>query len=149
MLMGQLPARFNQRPIVVVMGVSGCGKSSIAADYASRLDLAFFEGDEYHPEGNVDKMSNGIALTDEDRWPWLSVLGEAIGAAATKDGGAVASCSSLKKSYRQHLADAIGQPVVFAYLHGSRELLMSRMSARSLHHTLRRITCQNQKKSAL
>lgn len=134
MLMGQLPARFNQRPVVVVMGVSGCGKSTIASELAARFDVPFFEGDEYHPQANVDKMSNAIALTDEDRWPWLAILGEAIGKAATEKGGALASCSSLKAVYRERLAEAIGHPVVFAYLDGSRELLMERMSARENHY---------------
>ena len=134
MSMAASPVRFNQRPIVVVMGVSGSGKSTVGAAVALRQNLPFLDADDYHPEPNIEKMSAGIPLTDEDRWPWLAALGGAIHAAAQDKGGVIATCSALKRTYRAYLREQIGLPMVFALLDGSRETLFQRISARSDHY---------------
>lgn len=118
---------------VIVMGVSGCGKSSVGEALAQRLGLAFIEGDVLHPESNVAKMAAGTPLTDEDRWPWLTVIGERIAEALGRGEGIIVSCSALKKIYREHLRAATGGRLSFVYLHGSRELLGRRMGARTGH----------------
>ncbi len=115
---------------IVVMGVSGCGKSSMGEALAHRLGLPFIEGDALHPPENVAKMASGTPLTDEDRWPWLARVGQAL---AAPKGGAIASCSSLKRVYRDVLRREAGENVIFVYLHGSRDLLLSRMQHRPGH----------------
>ncbi len=118
---------------IIVMGVSGCGKSSVGADLAARLGLPFIEGDVLHPKANVDKMAAGTPLTDEDRWPWLTIIGETMAGALAKGQGIVVSCSALKKIYRDHLRKAAGGRLAFVYLEGSLALLSARMSARTGH----------------
>lgn len=118
---------------VIVMGVSGCGKSSVGEALASRLGLPFVEGDVLHPESNVAKMAAGTPLTDEDRWPWLTVIGERMADALARGEGIVVSCSALKKIYRDHLRAATDGRLSFVYLEGSRDLLGRRMGARTGH----------------
>lgn len=118
---------------IVVMGVSGCGKTSVAEGLAAALSAAFIEGDSLHPAANVEKMSKGIPLDDADRWPWLAIIGDALSDALAQDRSIVISCSALKKTYRDRLRDAAGGKLAFVYLNGSRELLLSRMSARRGH----------------
>lgn len=91
-------------PWLVVMGVSGCGKSSLGAALAVGFGLPLIEGDDYHPPANVEKMSRGIALTDADRAGWLATLGQKLAAAPQ---GAVLTCSALKRSYREQLRAAV------------------------------------------
>jgi gluconokinase len=116
--------------VVVVMGVSGCGKTTVAAEVARRLDLPFAEADEFHPLANIEKMERGQPLTDDDRWPWLRALAEWIGEHA--EVGGVLTCSALKRSYRDLLRSATDR-VFFVHLHGSRELVDERLSARTGH----------------
>lgn len=118
---------------IVVMGVSGCGKTSVAEGLAASLGAAFIEGDSLHPAANVEKMSRGIPLTDEDRWPWLDAIGQVLAQALGKDGSVVVSCSALKRAYRDRLRQAAGGALAFVFLKGSRELLVSRMAARQGH----------------
>ncbi len=118
---------------VVVMGVSGCGKSTVAQAIAGRLTCAYLEGDAFHPPANVAKMSQGIPLQDTDRWPWLDELGTALGAAAREQGSAVAACSALRRTYRDRLTAAAGMPVRLVHLAGAREVLAARMAARTEH----------------
>lgn len=118
---------------VIVMGVSGCGKSSVGALLAERLGLPFIEGDVLHPKANVDKMATGTPLTDDDRWPWLDIIGAEMAAALGRGEGIVVSCSALKKVYRDRLRAATGGRLRFVYLHGSRALLSERMGARTGH----------------
>ena len=87
---------------IIVMGVAGVGKSTLGAALAAELKVPFLEGDSFHPPENVHKMSAGIPLQDEDRWPWLNMLGLAI-AARRQPAGVVAACSALKRSYRDRL----------------------------------------------
>lgn len=115
---------------IIVMGVSGCGKSSMGDALAARLGLPYIEGDALHPAENVAKMSKGTPLTDEDRWPWLTLVGQAVSAPAE---GAIASCSSLKRVYRDLLRRETGEGLIFVFLHGTRALLLSRMQHRPGH----------------
>ena len=118
---------------VIVMGVSGSGKSTLAAALAGAIGCPFLEGDEFHSPEAVQKMRAGTPLTDDDRWPWLERLGRAIGSSATSDGIAVASCSALKKIYRDRLRQSIAVPVGFVLLDPGRGELERRMSARTGH----------------
>jgi gluconokinase len=118
-------------PVVVVMGVSGCGKSTVGRVLAQRLGVPFAEADEFHPKANIDKMSAGRPLTDDDRWPWLRSIATWIGARAD-GGGGVVTCSALKRTYRDLLRSATDQ-VWFLHLHGSRETIGARVAARSGH----------------
>ncbi|MFD8809360.1 gluconokinase [Streptomyces sp. NPDC059597] len=116
--------------VVVVMGVAGTGKTTIGPLLAARLGVPYAEGDDFHPQANIDKMSAGIPLEDADRWPWLDAIGTwAHGRAGL---GGVVSSSALKRSYRDRLrAEAPG--IVFVHLTGSRELIEGRMSQRQGH----------------
>ena len=119
-----------QPPLLVVMGVSGSGKSTIGRLLAERLDVPFVDADDLHPITNVDKMAAGHPLDDDDRWPWLAKVGEAI--AGASDTGVVVACSALKRSYRDAIrVEAPG--ATFVYLHGERELLASRLGQRENH----------------
>lgn len=117
----------------VVMGVSGCGKSTVGQALASALAVPFVEGDQFHSASNVAKMSEGIALTDEDRSDWLHTLQRQIRAAQTEGAGMVLSCSALKRRYRNLLREA--DPALrFAHLNGPREVIAERMHARVNHY---------------
>jgi gluconokinase len=122
----------NQIRAIVVMGVSGCGKSTLGAGLARRLGWAFLEGDDFHPAANRAKMAAGIALSDEDRAPWLDILGTALHAAAQR-GGVVGSCSALRRCYRDRLR-ALVPGLAFVHLTLDRELLAARMAARAGHY---------------
>jgi gluconokinase len=114
------------------MGVSGSGKSTVAEELAENLGIAFIEGDKLHPKSNVDKMSEGIPLTDEDRWPWLDLIGAELHK-GRENNGVVVSCSALKKIYRDRLRKTAGGSLAFVYLDGSLELLSRRMGERKGH----------------
>lgn len=116
---------------VVVMGVSGCGKSTVGRALASSLGVPFIEGDELHPPRNVALMAAGTPLTDDDRRDWLQAVAAALARATGT--GAVAACSALKRSYRDILRS--GAPVLhFVHLTGDRALLEERMLHRSGHY---------------
>jgi gluconokinase len=114
---------------VVVMGVASCGKTTLGIALAGVLNATFVEGDQLHSAANVAKMSAGTPLIDADRWPWLGLIGTAL----KGDGAIVASCSALKKSYRRVIADAAGRPVYFVHLHGAKDVLQQRITARKGH----------------
>jgi gluconokinase len=117
-------------PVLVVMGVAGTGKSTIAGLLAGHLGWDLTEGDDLHPPANVAKMSEGIPLTDEDRWPWLVKIAEWIDAQTAAGAPGIVTCSALKRSYR----DRLRRPnVIFVYLAGARELIAARMAARMDH----------------
>ncbi|MFT3972716.1 MAG: gluconokinase [Amaricoccus sp.] len=121
----------DPRRALVVMGVSGCGKTSVGEALADHLGAPFVEGDALHPAANVARMAAGTALTDADRWPWLSAIAARI--AAESAPVIVVSCSALKRSYRDLLRAEAGRPVGFLYLHGSEAVLAGRMAARTGH----------------
>ena len=116
--------------LIVVMGVSGCGKSTVAKLLSETLGASFLDADDYHPPANVAKMSRGDALTDEDRWPWLKVFAQAM---TEQVGCSVGACSALKKDYRNCLTKVAKESLLFVHLDGDKALLMKRMSARTEH----------------
>jgi carbohydrate kinase (thermoresistant glucokinase family) len=119
-------------PLVVVMGVSGCGKSTVARLLAEQLRSEFVEGDALHPPDNVARMAAGVPLTDDDRRGWLLTIAARLGAASRARQPLVVSCSALKRSYRDLLRGA-SHALAFVHLHGERALLEARMSARVDH----------------
>jgi gluconokinase len=118
--------------VIIVMGVSGCGKSTIGALLASRLRWEFEDADWFHPASNVDKMHSGVPLTDEDRWPWLDAVADWIDKTRRSGGHGVVACSALKRSYRNvligHRAD-----VRLVYLKGDETLIARRIATRHEH----------------
>jgi gluconokinase len=118
---------------IVVMGVSGCGKTSVGEAIARHFGTTFIEGDGLHPEANIAKMSAGIALTDEDRFPWLDRIGAEIAGATARGERIVISCSALRKTYRDRVRAFAGGRLTFIFLRGSEELLAGRMRARNGH----------------
>ena len=120
------------KTIVVVMGVSGSGKTTIASLLAERLDCAFQDGDELHPRGNVEKMRSGTPLTDADRIPWLRAIGRRIDDWRARGEGGVVTCSALKRSYRDLIVS--NRPdVALVHLKGSQALIHDRLMARTSH----------------
>ena len=115
---------------LVIMGVSGCGKSSVGARLAARLGLNYRDGDDLHPPENVAKMRAGMPLTDGDRWPWLDRVGQVLLA----DAPVIVGCSALKRAYRDRIRTAAGGPVTFVHLAGSQEVIAARMALRQGHY---------------
>ncbi|QCO55636.1 gluconokinase [Pseudorhodobacter turbinis] len=111
----------------VLMGVAGCGKSSVGVALAKAIGTKYLDGDDLHPATNIAKMGRGEALTDADRWPWLAKVGTALA------NPGILGCSALRKSYRNRIAEHAGGPVCFIYLAGSPEVIATRMAARSGH----------------
>jgi len=117
---------------LVVMGVSGSGKSTIADKLAARLGCRYEDGDKFHPPSNVAKMSAGHPLTDEDRWPWLQAIADEIDRACGAGERAVIACSALKRAYRDILVHGRND-VRIVFLKGTQELIASRLAARKGH----------------
>ncbi|MEV0388132.1 gluconokinase [Nonomuraea sp. NPDC050643] len=118
------------RPLVVVMGVSGSGKTTVGRLLAERSRVAFVDGDDLHPPANVAKMASGVPLTDDDRFPWLVSVGRALAGARTE--GMVVACSALKRKYRE-LILAEAPDASFVELHAEPALIVARMEARTEH----------------
>jgi gluconokinase len=117
---------------VLIIGVSGTGKTTVGRRLAAVLDVPFLEGDDFHPPANIRKMSQGIPLEDGDRWPWLDALAAAV-AARRASAGIVASCSAIKRRYRDRLRASIASPVVFVCLTADRATLAARIASRRGH----------------
>ncbi len=115
---------------VILMGVAGCGKSSVGEALAARLRLCYRDGDDLHPAANVEKMRAGLALSDADRWPWLDLVAAEMAATAP----VIIGCSALRRAYRDRLRAGAGGPVQFVFLDGSREVIAARMAARKGHY---------------
>jgi gluconokinase len=126
-------AQNMEKPVIVVMGVAGSGKTTIASGLAERLGVPFVEGDSLHPPANVKKMAAGTPLTDEDRWPWLDAIGERMEVERATGHGVVVSCSALKHIYRDALRKKVHGPVQFVLLDGSQALISARMKKRKGH----------------
>ena len=123
-------AKTAQHPVLVIMGVSGSGKSTVAGLLAGRLGWDFAEGDDLHPASNVAKMHAGQPLTDEDRWPWLESIAAWIREHTDAGTPGVVTCSALKKRYRDVLR---GDGVVFVFLEGSKDRISDRLASRHGH----------------
>ena len=128
MLVDSMETRF-----FIVMGVSGCGKSSVGKSLARSLGWDFYDADDFHPPENVAKMANGIPLDDSDRAPWLASLNELISSSLKADHPGVLACSALKEQYRQQLMNG-NDGVQIVYLKGSYDLIWSRMEERADHY---------------
>lgn len=113
--------------IVIMMGVAGCGKSTVAQALALATDLPFIEGDDFHPIANRQKMVGGTPLDDADRWPWLDTIAAAV------HGPAVIACSALKRRYRDRLRGNLPLQPLFVLLDAPRDLLAQRLASRSDH----------------
>ncbi|RYI35093.1 MAG: gluconokinase [Acetobacteraceae bacterium] len=115
---------------VVIMGVAGCGKSSVGEALSDRLHIPYRDGDDLHTPNAVEKMRQGIPLTDDDRWPWL----DRVASVLAKEAPILVGCSALKRAYRDRIRASAGGPVTFVHLAGSRDLIASRMAARTGHY---------------
>jgi len=125
--------------IWLITGPAGCGKSTVAQYIAKAMSLPFMEGDEFHPQANIEKMSMGIPLTDADRWDWLTRLREeSLSRLSSGSQGVVLTCSALKRKYRDviRVAPYYSHDVLvhFVYLHASEEVLLARVQARQGHY---------------
>jgi gluconokinase len=115
---------------VVIMGVAGCGKSSVGEALAQRLHISYRDGDDLHTPQAVEKMRTGIPLTDDDRWPWL----DRVAGVLSDEAPIIVGCSALKRAYRDRIRAGASGPVRFVHLAGTRELIASRMAARTGHY---------------
>ena len=118
--------------IYVVMGVSGCGKSTVGEMLAEKLNISFYDADDFHSDYNKEKMASGNALTDDDRAPWLGLLANTMVDWETS-GGAVLACSALKQNYRDTLSSTLANAVQFIYLQGDEKTLSQRLAGRAKH----------------
>jgi carbohydrate kinase (thermoresistant glucokinase family) len=117
---------------IIVMGVSGSGKSTIGALIAGALGVPFVDGDSLHPQSNIEKMAGGKPLNDDDRWPWLATVGKTLADAGRQGTGMVIACSALRRDYREAILET-APGTTFVHLSGSREVLASRVEGRSNH----------------
>ncbi|MBT0879128.1 MULTISPECIES: gluconokinase [unclassified Campylobacter] len=117
---------------IVVMGVCGCGKSTVGAMIANSLGASFIDGDDLHPRANIEKMQSGVPLNDLDREPWLERIADVFYSISRRNRSCVIACSALKKQYRDKIRQS--GKIIFIHLHGSKELIMQRMSKRSGHY---------------
>jgi len=125
-------ARLRPPAVLVVMGVSGCGKTTVGILLANRFHAEFADADRFHPPANVEKMRSGIALTDDDRWPWLQAIAAHIDGTRAAGRRAVVACSALKRRYRDILID-VRPDVRLVYLKGDQALIARRIAGRHGH----------------
>jgi gluconokinase len=119
---------------IIVMGVSGSGKSTFGRQLATHWSVPFLEGDEFHPPSNVEKMRIGVPLTDDDRWPWLDRIAQAFAADCERHSLVVGSCSALRRAYRDRLRGGIPVPVLFVFLEADEHVLLERVKSRRGHY---------------
>lgn len=119
----------DKHMVVVLMGVCGCGKTTIGEVLAEELEWPLYDGDDFHPEANVEKMHRGIPLNDEDRLPWLQVLADAMGQCLARGESALFACSALKQNYRDILVGGRDQ-IRIVHLQGKKELIQQRLAIR-------------------
>lgn len=125
---------FKPARLIVVMGVSGSGKSTIGSALGLDLNVPFLDGDHYHTPEAVEKMRNGTPLTDEDRWPWFARLTAEMKAAADQRGKSVTACSALRRAYRDYMVEQAGEPICFIYLDGTKQTIATRQADRPGHY---------------
>jgi gluconokinase len=121
------------RLALIVMGVSGSGKTTIGEALAAALGMRFFDGDEFHSPEARAKMTAGVPLTDDDRWPWLDRIGQRLADVAAHPKGAIVACSALKRVYRDRLRAAVGPALRFIFLQGDKALMRERVAGRKGH----------------
>ena len=121
--------------IVVVMGVCGCGKTSVGREISAATGWSFIEGDDLHPPSNRAKMAAGTPLDDDDRWPWLDAIAAAAHANEADGHSVVVACSALKRNYRKWLSGDLA-PVVYVYMCGAEDVIRARLKAREHHFML-------------
>lgn len=126
-----VPAKPSPR-VIILMGASGCGKTTLGKRLAAETGWPFYDGDDYHPRGNIAKMAQGLALNDQDRLPWLRALHDLIAGILAGRGQGIVACSALKRSYREVLRGRL-DGIAFVYLKGSFALLEARLKARKDH----------------
>jgi gluconokinase len=131
--MAAAPPPFSLRVPLIVMGVSGSGKTTLGEAIAARTGLSFFDGDTFHSPAARAKMTAGVALTDEDRAPWLDRIGEFLADSAAHPDGAIVACSALKRTYRDRLRAAVGPSLRFVFLEGDKALMRDRVADRKGH----------------
>ena len=131
--MSTAPSQPRSEParIIIVMGVSSSGKSTVGRALSRRLQVPFLDGDGYHPPANKEKMRLGIPLADEDRWPWLEALAHALRDAVRTQGSGIGACSALKRVYREYLTEKAGEPILFVFLEGAKEVIAQRIAGRT------------------
>ena len=115
---------------LVIMGVAGCGKSTVGTALGQRLGIRYQDADALHPATNIEKMRSSIPLTDDDRWPWLDRVAEILATTAP----VIVGCSALRRSYRDRIRTSAGGPVAFVHLTGDKATLAARMAARRGHY---------------
>ena len=118
--------------IIQIIGVSGCGKSTIARNLSESLGIPYYDADDFHPKANIDKMSAGQPLNDADRAPWLTILSNNL-QQWEKEGGAILACSALKERYRKVLSQGLDN-CNWIFLEGSYDLILERMQKRKGHY---------------
>jgi carbohydrate kinase (thermoresistant glucokinase family) len=116
---------------IILMGVSGSGKSTVGKAVAQRVDLPFFEGDDFHTVDNIERMTAGVALTDDDRVPWIAALARAVNGSGAKN--AIVACSALTERVRRELASQMQQPLLFVHLTGNSDVIRDRLARRPQH----------------
>ena len=122
--------------MVIVMGVCGCGKTTVGRALAKELGYEFLDADDFHPAANVAKMAQGVALADDDRWPWLDAIVAAMRERAARGSGAGIACSALKEAYRDRLRRGVGavDEIRIVYLEGDAATIAPRLASRSGHY---------------
>lgn len=118
--------------IIVILGVSGSGKTTIGKQLSEKLEIPFFDADDFHPQSNIDKMSGGNPLNDDDRYPWLFALANKIDEWSSKQ-GAILACSALKEKYRKLLSSNSDEKILWVHLSGSQSLIKERIEKRNGH----------------